>query len=761
MNRSRLAAFPLAALVVVSGAISAVAADPAADGVRLRDGTYLPPMPAGMLRPSTGSQMLAQHAKDAPVADAPRTMSVAGGIEAVAPQSLAPVTSGYQGPAGTLPNHLRREVLGFLPYWYLAQKHRDALRYDQVSTISYFSIGVKGSGRLQKGTDTDPSIGWSSWNSSAMTDVINRAHAQGVRVVPTITMMAWDYDYTAMTNLLTSDTRRSRFIAELVATISDRNADGVNLDFEPVPTDLRDEFTAFVRQVKGGLEAAGVGSFVTVDTMAGAASWATGYDVQGLTADGAADALMVMAYDLSWSGSSRAGGVAPIDSPYVFSVTDALNAHLNLVSAQKLIWGIPYYGRAWNTKTTSLYSTVRSPTDSVAFVYFGRDADGPYGAKVMGRTYGKRWDSTGRVRWVAFRNSSGYRQAYYDDPRSLRAKYRLVNRSHLGGIGIWSLGMDTGTDDLWNVIGDQLVKQTVRLTGNNRYQTASLLSRREFGSGVPVAYVASGRVYHAALTAGPAASRLGGPVLLAKHGSLPATTAGELARLNPARIVLLGPTSEVGHDVLVRLRRYTTGSVTRIGGGRYVGAARLSAATFKPGVRLAYVAAGHDYAGQLVASSLAAREHAPLLLTGSGASVRDVTAGELRRLDPRRIVVVGSSDQVSDSQLTELGGYTDGSVSRIAGGGRYATAAAASSREFDADGPRTAYVANGSGWAHSLALPVVAARDGAPVLLSQPDWLPAATGTELRRLNSATVYVIGEAGSVNDSVLYQLRQLWD
>ena len=127
---------------------------------------------------------------------------------------------------------------------------------------------------------------------------MNAAHQRGVRVVPTITMHAWDYNYTAMTALLNSATYRAKLVSNVVTIVRDRRADGVNIDFEPVPTSLRAAFTSFIRQLKAGLVAARVGSYVTVDTMAGAAAWATGYDVAALTAAGAADAIMVMALRL-------------------------------------------------------------------------------------------------------------------------------------------------------------------------------------------------------------------------------------------------------------------------------------------------------------------------------------------------------------------------------------------------------------------------------------------------------------------------------
>src|SRR5450759_3868816 len=61
---------------------------------------------------------------------------------------------------------LRREVLGFLPYWELGS----TLNYDTISTIAYFGVDLNGDGTLNKSGN-----GWNGWNSSAMTSVISDA----------------------------------------------------------------------------------------------------------------------------------------------------------------------------------------------------------------------------------------------------------------------------------------------------------------------------------------------------------------------------------------------------------------------------------------------------------------------------------------------------------------------------------------------------------------------------------------------------------
>jgi len=353
-----------------------------------------------------------------------------------------------EGGIGGLPNGLFREVLGYLPYWMVGSDQMVHLDYSLVSTLAYFSVGANSNGTLARSDGSgNPTTGWAGWTSSSMTDVINRAHERDVKVVLTVTMMAWAGDYSKMSALLNSSAARSTLAGEIATAIRDRNADGVNLDFEPVPTSLRSQYTAFVREVKATLVARGAGSHVTVATMAGAATWDTGYDVAGLTAPGGADALMVMAYDFHWSGSARAGGVSPIQSPYIFDVADAIEDHLALVPASKLIWGVPYYGREWSTSSSALNATTNDILDSRAYYYTFHRAEAP-------RRGGRQWDPNGLVPWYRYNDTAHgtWVEGYYDDVQSLTAKYDLVNATGLRGVGIWHLLMDGDRPELWSTI---------------------------------------------------------------------------------------------------------------------------------------------------------------------------------------------------------------------------------------------------------------------------------------------------------------------
>ena len=135
-------------------------------------------------------------------------------------------------------------------------------------------------------------------------------------------------------------------------------------------------------------------------------------------------------------------------------------------------------------------------------------------------------------------------------------------------------------------LDQDLPSDVSRLAGADRYSTAAGVSAAHFGPGTPVAFVARGENYPDALAGGPAAAKLGGPILLTQKGALPPATASELRRLKPKRIVVLGGTAAVSGAVEKALRAHTTGKVSRLAGAdRYSTAAALSAAHFDPGSR--------------------------------------------------------------------------------------------------------------------------------------------------------------------------------
>ena len=296
-----------------------------------------------------------------------------------------------------------------------------------------------------------------------------------------------------------------------------------------------------------------------------------------------------------------------------------------------------------------------------------------------------------------------------------------------------------------------------RLGGADRYATAAAVSEAHFGPGVPVVHIATGSNFPDALAGGPAAARAGGPILLVTRDAVPQATAAELARLAPGRIVVLGGPGAVGDGVVAALDAYDTGGgVTRIGGeDRFATAAAVSAATFAPGVPMAFVATGATFPDALVGGIAAARMGGPVLLTRRDA-LPAATEAELRRLAPGQIIVLGGTGAVGDAVAAALHGLaTSGTVHRLGGADRYATATTVSAAFFPTAGPL--FVATGRSFPDALVAVPAAALSGAALLLVAGSSVPAVVRAEAARLQPSRLVLLGGTAVMNERVTFDLR----
>ena len=101
-----------------------------------------------------------------------------------------------------------------------------------------------------------------------------------------------------------------------------------------------------------------------------------------------------------------------------------------------------------------------------------------------------------------------------------------------------------------------------------------------------------------------------------------------------------------------------------------------------------------------------------------------------------------------------------GGVERLAGDDRIATAVEISKATFDT-GVDVAYVATGFGFADALTGGPLAAANDAPILLTEPTTLSAATRAELARLQPGRIVVLGGEAAVSADVANDLATLTD
>ena len=338
---------------------------------------------------------------------------------------------------------LTHEVYGYLPYWRLDAGTVDRIRYGLVSTIAFFGLGIKGTGAIDTAW-----VGYREYVGDDAAAVTNAAHDRGVRVVPTFQLFDTAAGAPKMSAFLDSTAAQDRFIREALDLMAARKADGAGLDFEPVaPLAARaPQFVAFVARFRTAMKARFPSATLVNATSAGA----TEALVKGIAPH--VDRQMVMTYNYRSSGSTVTGAIAPLDHA-TRNVKDHIGRMIGWVPAKSLLLGVPYYGYDWPVTSNIPNATVQADKTTYGAVksvtYAGARAFLAAHPEVV-----RNYDALEGSGFYTYRDSTRktYRQVYFEDERSVAAKYDYAISTGLGGVGIWTLDNDRGYDALSNVL---------------------------------------------------------------------------------------------------------------------------------------------------------------------------------------------------------------------------------------------------------------------------------------------------------------------
>ena len=194
--------------------------------------------------------------------------------------------------------------------------------------------------------------------------------------------------------------------------------------------------------------------------------------------------------------------------------------------------------------------------------------------------------------------------------------------------------------------------------------TADLASA--VGGGRPLLFVVTGDGAVDTLAAGAAAGVLRSPVLPVTTGSLSPAIRRALARLAPARLVVVGGSDAVDDALAEQLREVTGSEVLRLAGeNRFDTAAQVATTFFRRPVSQVLVTTGRD---PVDPTSRTGGLGPVLLVTSDG--VPPETARALEALRPREIAVLRGADDASPALLRALERYAPGAVRQVSASNR-------------------------------------------------------------------------------------------
>jgi len=304
----------------------------------------------------------------------------------------------------------------------------------------------------------------------------------------------------------------------------------------------------------------------------------------------------------------------------------------------------------------------------------------------------------------------------------------------------------------------------VRTSGASRVDTAIGVSQASRPDGAQTVVLARADTYPDALAGGPLAAQLDAPMLLTGTDSLDARTAEEVRRLGATNAVLLGGTAALSDRVEQELRAQTgVTSVDRVGAANRFGTA--VAIADRVGGEEVFVTEGggatpeDGWPDALAVAPLAGRLGQPILLAVD-ASLPPETAAELNGRPAATIV--GGTASISSEVQAQIDERV-GTVDRVAGENRYATAAEVA-RRADAEGlsVTSVWAASGSVFADALVAGPAVAADRGVLLLVDPSDLDqsAATRTYLEEVSGSVdrLTIVGGEQAVSARVQDQMRE---
>lgn len=324
-----------------------------------------------------------------------------------------------------------KKVLGW--HCYEQGTSYQAYNFDLLWAVSYFSYKVN-----------PKTGGYHSISGWRTTDFITQAQNQDCQVFMTVSNFGSDNN-----NLFLPNKSAQNVLADSLVTLLEwRNANGINIDFEGVPSNMRADFTSFLIDLSTKIKAANPDYQVSLCLYAN--DWNNVFDIKAI--DAHIDFYTLMAYDYYGGFSKSTGPNTPFkySKQYGKGLKESVDDYRKKgVKDEKLIVGLPYYGVEWATKspqpgTQQIDFRAHPPYKRIKSYYLD----------TLGATI--QFDTVSQSSFLVVKDSLlGYRQIYFEDTRSLGYKYDWINESRIAGVGIWALGYDYGYTELWDLLGEK------------------------------------------------------------------------------------------------------------------------------------------------------------------------------------------------------------------------------------------------------------------------------------------------------------------
>lgn len=260
---------------------------------------------------------------------------------------------------------------------------------------------------------------------------IELARKKGVKPLLVVHNMQNGMDSNTASIVLGDPQKRWKLANNIVSLVKKNGYAGVNIDFEAVPAWNRQDYSAFLWELKGLLKK---GNYLLTAAVPAKPSdqpgnkWSGAYDYKEVGT--ICDYVILMTYDEHWVGGTP-GPIASV--PWLTSVLDY---SVKRIPSQKILMGLSAYGYDWSSGATR---TVKwNKVDSLVT---------SLGAQV-------KWDNTSSSPYFYYWNGAQKHEVWFENKYSLGVKIGLVESYKLGGVAVWRLGFEN--DSFWDAVKNKI-----------------------------------------------------------------------------------------------------------------------------------------------------------------------------------------------------------------------------------------------------------------------------------------------------------------
>lgn len=223
--------------------------------------------------------------------------------------------------------------------------------------------------------------------------------------------------------ILTDDDVQNTLIDNIVNNLREKNYFGLDIDFEYIYPDDRENYNNFLRKVVNTLRPLGYTITTALAPKTSATQQGLLYEAHDYPVHGAlVDHVILMTYEWGYTyGPPMA--VAPINE-----VRRVLNYAVSVIPRNKIFMGIPNYSYNW-TLPYRPGTAARTISNTGAV-----DLAASVGATI-------KYSETSQAPFFNYYDSSGTQhEVWFEDARSILAKLTLANEFRVGGLSYWTIG---------------------------------------------------------------------------------------------------------------------------------------------------------------------------------------------------------------------------------------------------------------------------------------------------------------------------------